>query len=81
MVDLVTLQLPEGRMGVSLLSQEISNMTRANSLEWHQGRFKLDLRKDFFPTEGLSSLERAAVESPTLEGFKRRLGGAPGDKG
>lgn len=52
MVDLVTLQLPEGRMGVSLLSQEISNMTRGNSLEWHQGRFKLDLRKNFFPTEG-----------------------------
>lgn len=29
-VDLVTLQLPERRMGVSLFSQEIRNMTRGN---------------------------------------------------
>lgn len=32
-VDLVTLQLPERRMGVSLFSQEISNMTRGNSFK------------------------------------------------
>jgi len=44
----------------------------------HQGRFTLDIRKNFF-TKRVVRLPRAVVESPSLEGFRKRVDIALGD--
>jgi len=64
------------KVGVGLSSQLTNDTTRGIDLKLYQGKFRLNIRKNFYSekvTRHLNMLPREMVVSPSLEVFKERI--------
>ena len=62
--------------GEQLSSRVDSDRTKGNGLKLRQGRFRLDIRRNFFTQKVVTHWNRVpkeAVDAPSLETFKARL--------
>lgn len=57
--------------GVGLFPRVTSDRMGRNVLKLYQGRFRADIRKNFFMVRNWNGQPRAVMELPSLEVFKR----------
>jgi len=73
------LKVADKKVGEGLLTRACSDRTRGNGFKMKEGRFQLNIRKQFFTMRVVrhrNRLPREAVDDPSLAVFKAWLDGA-----